>query len=179
MDGRSAAACLCLFPLLCGIMKISVSYEKAKTLQALRYHFISRNEAKILLILVNVFALFSAGLYAFDVIRPLPFLLSSLLWFLLMLTFWFWLPRMIYNRSATFKDDIELELRGEDILLQTERGYTTWNYQKFKYYIESPYFFHLYIDEKTFFLIPKEACQGEADTVFVRQLLDEKIGRKK
>jgi Zn-dependent protease with chaperone function len=159
-------------------MKISIVYDKAKTQQALRYHFISRNEVKILLILVNVFAVFSAGLYAFKVIRPTPFLLSSLLWFLLMLTFWFWLPRMIFNRSATFKDRIDLTLRDDDILLETERGFTTWSYKKFRYYMESPNFFHLYIDDKTFFMIPKDACEGEADTVAVRRRLDEKIGRK-
>lgn len=176
-----AFACLCyaLFSLLCQPMKVSIVYDKAKTQQALRYHFISRSEAKVLLILVNVFALFSAALYAFGVIRPFPFLISSLLWFLLMLTFWFWLPRIIFNRSATFKDEIDLTFKEEGLLLETQRGYTTWAYSKFRHYIESPYFFHLYIDDKTFFLIPKEACTGDADTVLVRKRLDEKIGRKK
>lgn len=169
-------------PLLCcptDVMKVSITYDKAKTLQALRYHFISRNEVKILLILVNVFAIFSAGLYAFKIIRPAPFLLSSVMWFLLMLTFWFWLPRMIYNRSATFKDQIDFTFRDADILLETKRGYTTWGYNKFRYYMESPNFFHLYIDDKTFFMIPKDACVGDADTVHVRKLLDSRIGRRK
>lgn len=170
-----------LFPLLCGTsssMKVSITYDKAKTQQALRYHFISRNEVKILLILVNVFAVLSAGLYAFKMIRPTPFLLSSVMWFLLMLTFWFWLPRMVYSRSATFKDKIDFSFRESDILLETDRGYTTWSYNKFQYYMESPNFFHLYINDKTFFMIPKDVCVGDADTVHVRKLLDEKIGRK-
>lgn len=159
-------------------MLIKIEYDKQKVLQALRYHFISRSEVKVLLILVNVFAVFAAAMYAFKVVRPGPFMVSSLLWFLLMLTFWFWLPRMVYNRSATFKERIDLSFRGQDILLETSRGFTTWSYDKFSYYIESPYFFHLYMTDKMFFLIPKDACIDEADTVNVRKLLDEKIGRK-
>ncbi|HSC53546.1 MAG TPA: YcxB family protein [Phnomibacter sp.] len=159
-------------------MRISIVYEKAKVLQALRYHFISRREVKLLLIVVNVFALISACLFAFKMIRPFPFLISSLLWFVLMLTFWFWLPRIIYGRSSTFKDEIDLTFRGDDILLETSRGYTTWAYNKFAYYMESPYFFHLYINDKSFFLVPKDACTGDADTIQVRQLLQEKIGKK-
>jgi signal transduction histidine kinase len=159
-------------------MKVSIVYDKSKVLQALRYHFISRSEVKVLLIVVNVFALISAGLFAFKMIRPFPFLISSMLWFVLMLTFWFWLPRIIYSRSATFKDEIDLTFRSEDILLETSRGYTTWAYNRFSYYMESPFFFHLYINDKSFFLVPKDACVGEADTIQVRQLLQEKVGRK-
>jgi signal transduction histidine kinase len=159
-------------------MTINIRYDRNKVLQALRYHFISRSEIKILLILVNVFAILSAGLYAFKLIRPQPFLMSSVLWFLLMLTFWFWLPRIIYRRSATFKEEIALTFRDIDLLLETSRGYTTWQYNRFQYYIESPFFFHLYINDKSFFLLPKDCCVGEADTIDVRKMLNEKIGRK-
>lgn len=159
-------------------MTIHISYQRDKVLQALRYHFIARPEVKILLILVNVFAIFAAALFAFKVVRPMPFLVSSLLWFLLMLTFWFWMPRSVYKRSSTFKDQIDLSFRSGDILLETQQGYANWSYQKFRYYTESPFFFHLYIDDKSFFLIPKDACTGDADTMVVRRLLDEKIGRK-
>jgi hypothetical protein len=96
-----------------------------------------------------------------------------------MLTFWFWLPCIIYTRSATFRDQINFTFRGSDVLLETDQGFTTWPYTRFAYYIESPNFFHLYMNEKTFFLIPKEVCTGDSDTVLVRGLLDEKIGRKK
>lgn len=159
-------------------MKIAITYDRAKVLQALRYHFISRNEVKLLLILVNVFAFLSAGLLFLKLIRPFPFLISSLLWFVLMLTFWFWLPRIIYNRNRTFQEDITLTLRSDDILIETAKGYTTWGYQRFSYFIESPHFFHLYINDKSFFLIPKDACTGDADTVLVRQKLKENIAFK-
>ncbi|MEP6712165.1 MAG: YcxB family protein, partial [Ferruginibacter sp.] len=60
------------------------TYNKGKVIQALRYHFISRPEIKIMMILVNVFAIFSAALYFFKLIKPMPFLVSSMLWFFLM-----------------------------------------------------------------------------------------------
>ena len=160
-------------------MVIHVAYHKPKVIQALRYHFISRNEIKILLILVNIFAILSAVLFYSKKISPLAFMIASFLWFTLMLTFWFWLPRTIYKRSATFQEKINIRFQDKGMSLQTDRGVAEWVYNKFKYYIESPYFFHLYINEKSFFLIPKDACVEDTDTVFVRKLLDEKIGRKK
>ena len=43
-------------------MIIYFGYEKRQVLQALRYHFITRPEIKILLIIVNVFTILSAVL---------------------------------------------------------------------------------------------------------------------
>ena len=160
-------------------MTLHIKYDKNKTLQALRYHFISRSEIKILLILVNVFAILSAVLLGFKLIQPLPFLISSFMWFVLMITFWFLLPRLVYRRSATFKEEIDFTFRDQDLLLETERGYTNWAYKKFQYYLETPYFFHLYINDRSFFLLPKDACTTENTTEEVRKVLDEKIGRKK
>ena len=57
------------------------TYNKNKVIQALRYHFITRREIKIMLILVNVFAIVSAALFYLKLIQPLAFLLSSVLWF--------------------------------------------------------------------------------------------------
>jgi len=160
-------------------MKIHVTYDKPKVIQALRYHFISRKEIRILLIVVNVFAVISAILFYSKKISPIAFIVASFLWFSLMLTFWFWLPRTIYKRSATFRDSINMDFQERGILLQTGRGVAEWAYNRFQYYIESPNFFHLYINDKSFFLIPKDACVEETDTVEVRSLLTEKIGRKK
>ncbi len=131
-----------------------------------------------MLIVVNVFAIISAGLFAFKLVRPMAFLISSFLWFFLMLTFWFWLPRLVYGRSSTFQENIDLRFREHDILLETQRGHMNWEYKKFQYFIESPHFFHLYINDKSFFLIPKDSCIPPADTHEVRLLLTEKIGRK-
>lgn len=159
-------------------MNIHITYNKSKVIQALRYHFISRNEIKILLILVNIFAILSAILFYSKKISPLAFIIASFLWFMLMLTFWFWLPRIIYRRSATFLEKIDIHFQDTGMSLKTNRGIAEWNYNKFKHYIESPHFFHLYITDKSFFLIPKDACVEEIDTGSMRRILDNKIGRK-
>ncbi|MES2775262.1 MAG: YcxB family protein [Bacteroidota bacterium] len=160
-------------------MKIHISYDKPKVLQALRYHFISRTEIRILLIVVNVFAVLAAVLFYSKTISPLAFMVASFLWFTLMLTFWFWLPRTIYKRSATFQEKIDMDFQDRGILLETSRGVAEWPYNRFQYFIESPNFFHLYINDKSFFIVPKDACVEETDTVEVRKLLIDKIGRKK
>jgi hypothetical protein len=159
-------------------MTIHVTYNKPKVIQALRYHFISRPEVRILLILVNVFAVGSAALFYFHKISPLAFMVGSFLWFTLMLTFWFFLPRIVYRKSSTFRDKIDMTFYPQSINLSTSRGDASWTYGKFSYYIESPHFFHLYINERAFFLIPKECCVGETDPSEVRRLLTEKIGLK-
>jgi hypothetical protein len=159
-------------------MTIPITYNKAKVIQALRYHFISRPEIKVLLILVNVFAVTSAAFFYFKKIGPFPFMIGSFLWFLLMLTFWFFLPRFIYSKSSTFKERIDMSFYPQSINLNTSRGNAVWTYDQFSYFIESPYFFHLYLNERSFFLIPKDCCTGDFDTVMVRKFLTEKIGLK-
>lgn len=160
-------------------MVLFIDYDKSKVLQALRYHFISRMEIKVLLIITNVFAIIAAALFAFKIVQALPFLVSSLLWFILMITFWYWLPNTIYKKSATFHETIRLEFKSTEIYLETEQGRAVWLYQKFQYYLESPNFFNLYISDKSFFLIPKEALTPPDDSFALRKLLDEKVGRKK
>jgi Zn-dependent protease with chaperone function len=159
-------------------MQLHIQYDRLKVIQALRFHFISRPEIKIMLILVNLFAILAAALFAFRMVRATPFLISSFLWFMLMLIFWFWMPRMVYRRSSTFQEDINLRFRDQDILLETSRGHANWDYRKFQYYIESPHFFHLYISDKSFFLIPKDACVSDDEVHEVRMFLKQKIGQK-
>ena len=54
-------------------MTIYFGYEKAQVIQALRYHFISRKEIRLMLILVNVFAIASIVLYAFGKVGAMAF----------------------------------------------------------------------------------------------------------
>lgn len=133
------------------------TYSKPKVLQALRYHFITRKEIKIMIILVNVFAIVSATLFFFKKISPLAFLVSSVLWFTLMLAFWFFLPNIIYKKAATFKDRFKVSLQDQHLFLENERGSKSWPWTAFTGFIESPHFFHLYFDSRSFFLIPKDA----------------------
>ena len=103
-------------------MVLKVTYEKKAVLQALRYHFISRREMKVMMILVNVFALFAAILYGYKMISPLPFMMSSVLWICMMIAFWVWLPAVIYKKSKTFKDEFEVSI--EDDVFKTLLTYS-------------------------------------------------------
>lgn len=157
-------------------MQHSFSYEKKKVIQALRYHFVQRNEIRILIVLVNVFAIISAILFYAKKIRPEPFLLGSFIWLMLMATFWYFLPNSIYQKAATFRDSFIIDFKEEEIRLENERGYTNWSWTSFTRFFESPHFFHLYFDSKSFFLVPKEGMSDEF-THELRGLLNRKIGK--
>ena len=158
------------------ITSTDFKYHKGKVLQALRYHFITRREIKLMMILVNVFAILSAGLFFWHKISPLAFMVSSVLWFSLMIAFWFILPHMIYKKAATFKDHFIASFRDQHLFLENERGSKSWPWTAFGSFIESPYFFHLYFDSRSFFLLPKEAF-SHYDMHDVRKALKEKIGK--
>lgn len=156
-------------------MQIQISYQKPQVLQALRYHFISRPEIKIMMILVNVFALLAAGLFAFKLISPLPFLMSSVLWLSMMVAFWLWLPALIYRRSKTFQDRFSVSLEENHFIIDTEKGRKTWAWREFTNFFETPGFFHLYFDSRSFFLIPKDAFADSDAIHAARQLMRGKI----
>lgn len=150
------------------------NYNKGKVIQALRYHFISRKEIKLMMILVNVFAIISAALFFAKKISPLAFLISSLLWFGLMITFWYLLPVTIYKKSATFKDSFKAILDDTEFTIENERGHRSWDWSEFSTMMESPHFFHLYFDSRSFFIIPKEAFSGD-DVHEARKIFSQKI----
>src|SRR3954468_6614708 len=109
-------------------MRIYFSYDKKLVIQALRYHFISRPEIKVLLVLVNVFAIVAAALLYIHKVSPLAFLLSSVLWMTLMAVFWLILPRSIYKRASTFKDVFTIVFSEKEIRIENERGYNVWKW---------------------------------------------------
>lgn len=137
------------------------TYNKPKVIQALRYHFISRREIKILMIFVNVFAIGSAALFFFKQVHPMAFLVSSLLWFVLMIVFWYLMPRMIYKRERTFKDSFRVRLDAAGFGIENDRGSRSWQWREFSEWMESPHFFHLYFNPRSFFIIPKDAFEGD------------------
>lgn len=158
-------------------IKFVIKYEKKKIIQALRYHFISRNEIRILIVLINVFAIFSAILFGMHKISPYAFLLSSFLWVLLMASFWIILPLLVYSKSSMLKQEFLIIIKENYLHLENEKGFTHWNWTEFIYFIDSPNFFHLYFTSKSFFLMPKYNLHSD-DTFEVRKILLEKIGRK-
>jgi hypothetical protein len=160
-------------------MQILFSYDKNLVIQALRYHFINRFEVRILMILVNVFAIFAAALFYFHKVSPLAFLLSSVLWLAIMISFWFLLPNTVYKNASTFRDTFKMTFGEHRVRVENERGFTEWTWDKFSSYIESPNFIHLYFDSKSFFLVPKSAIEKVGSLNDLRQLLKEKIKSKK
>jgi hypothetical protein len=158
-------------------MTIHFGYDKKQVIQALRYHFLTRPEIKILLIMVNVFAIASGVLFALQKIQPLAFLFFSLLWFILMLVIWRILPGSIYKKAHTFQDEFSLTFQEEGVVLQNNRGTKDWSWKLFTKFLESPYFFHLYFDTRSFFLVPKDAFKDMADVQEARQMLKLKIPR--
>lgn len=159
-------------------MTIYFNYEKGQVLQALRYHFISRPEIRIMIILVNVFALASIVLYALKKISPLAFLVGSLLWIVLMISFWFILPALVYRRSETFRHDFSMSFNEDDFVLQHERGSRSWAWSALSNFLESPHFFHLYFNSRSFLLIPKSGCKDKDEVYELRQILKQKISKK-
>lgn len=158
---------------------IQFAYEKPKVLQALRYHFISRPEIRIMIILINVFALASALLFYLKKVTPVAFLTSSFLWFTLMISFWFILPGLVYKRNSTFKDHFTMVFEDDGFSLGNERGSRSWPWKALSNFLESPHFFHLYFDSRSFFLVPKSGLKTSEDIFNLRQILKNKIEKNK
>lgn len=157
------------------MLLLQFDYEKPKVLQALRYHFISRREIRLMVILVNLFALASITLYAFKKITPLAFFIGSFLWIILMLSFWFFLPGMVYRRASTFRHAFRMRFDEQGFTLQHGEGGREWNWKQLSSYLESPHFFHLYFDSRSFLLVPKDACKDGDEMSALRQLISSKV----
>ena len=156
-------------------MTIQFGYDKRQVLQALRYHFLSKPEIRILVIVVNVCAIVTAILFGLKKIEGLPFLIFSFLWVSLMLTVWRIMPAGIYKRALTFKDNFTMRFEEEGIELANANGSKAWPWTAFSTFLESPYFFHLYFDARSFFLVPKDAFTDITQLQAVRNLIREKI----
>ncbi|MFL5788608.1 MAG: YcxB family protein [Flavisolibacter sp.] len=156
-------------------MTIQITYKKNQVLQALRYHFLSKREIRLMIILVNVFALASALLFYLKKILPFAFLTGSFLWIILMISFWFILPGMVYRRAATFKDHFTMAFEENSFSVGNERGSRSWPWRALSTFLETPYFFHLYFDTRSFFLVPKDGFKNRDEVFEFRKMLKEKV----
>ena len=156
-------------------MTIHFEYNKQQVLQALRYHFISRPEIRFMIILVNVFAILSFVLYLLKYISPFAFMVGALLWIILMISFWFFMPAMVYKRAATFKDKFSMSFDNQSFTLAHERGSRSWSWSSLSSYMETPNFFHLYFDSRSFFLVPKSGCRDADEVYELRQLIKSNV----
>jgi magnesium-transporting ATPase (P-type) len=161
---------------ICSMTSEYFTYEKKKVIQALRYHFITRREIKTMIILLNVFALISAALFFFKKVHPTAFLVSSLLWIILMIAFWFLMPQMIYKKSPSFQDRLKASLNNNTFTLESQHGSRSWAWADFSSWMESPHFFHLYFTPRSFFIIPKDAFEGD-NVHEARKLIGENVKR--
>jgi signal transduction histidine kinase len=159
-------------------MTIHFGYNKRQVIQALRYHFISRPEIRIMIILVNVYAVLSLVLYLFNKITPVAFLIGSSLWIVLMVSFWFLLPMAVYRRSATFLHEFSMDFEPAGFSLRHEKGSRSWEWASLTSFTESPHFFHLYFDSRSFLLVPKNGFRDTDEVYEMRQLLKEKVRKK-
>jgi len=96
------------------------------------------------------------------------------MWFILMITFWFLLPQMIYRKAPTFKDRLRAILTSSEFRIENERGGRSWAWSDFSTWIESPHFFHLYFNSRSFFIVPKDAFSDD-EVYEARQMFKEKI----
>ena len=135
------------------------TYNKQKTIQALRYHFISRKEIKMMMILINVFSLATAVFFYFKKISPFAFLISSLLWLTMMMIFWMIMPRMVYKRSKTFTETLQVAFNTTDFTLFVGDHSRSFDWASCSQWMESPHFFHIYFNERSFFLIDRKSTR--------------------
>jgi hypothetical protein len=156
-------------------MTVQFGYNKKQVLDGLRGHFFGRPEIRILIIVINVFAILSAIFLWFKWIQPISFLIFSVLWFFLWISVRRILPLSIYKRSATFLDTFILSLDDRGVLLETQKGIQQWRWENFSGFKETAYFFHLYFSARSFFMIPKDSFKDITEIQAARELLKEKI----
>lgn len=154
-------------------MTYSVEYVKKEVLHALRYHFIKQPEIKILMLVVNMYAIATAVLLFMKKIRPELFLLGSVLWIVLMLFFWYLLPLLFYKKTDFFKQSWEFSYNLSEAELNNNKGTAQWAWSEVTRYFESPIFFHFYFGPKSFFIIPKTNLPYE-DQHQIRGILEGK-----
>jgi hypothetical protein len=159
-------------------MQLEFSYNKEEVLHALRYHFMHRGEIKVFRNTLIILLLATLAGYVFHVVTPQAFTGIAIMIALLVLVFWYMLPISIYNKAATFKDNIQLQYSEEGMVISTggseyQRS-ISWN--NFSRVVETKKFFFLYKDKKSFFLIPTSAFHTEADKNSFGHLLQQKVG---
>ena len=128
-----------------------------------------------MIIVINVFALLSAASFYFKIITPLALLVGSTLWFVLMITVLYLLPLTVYKRASTFRDHFTMSFENDSFTVGNERGSRSWPWKELKKFMESPNFFHLYFDNRSFFLVPKTGFTNSDDVYEMRQLLKQKV----
>jgi len=71
-----------------------------------------------------------------------------------------------------------MEFEDEGFSVGTSRGSKAWSWKALSTFMESPNFFHLYFDSRSFFLLPKDVFHSSDELQQARLLMREKIQKK-
>jgi hypothetical protein len=85
------------------------------------------------------------------------------------------MPASVYRRAATFKDHFTMQFEENSFSVGNERGSRSWAWSKLSKFVETPKFFHLYFDSRSFFLVPKDGFPTTDAVYQLRQLLRQKV----
>ena len=92
-----------------------------------------------------------------------------------MISFWFLLPALVYRRAVTFKHSFSMDFEEDGFTLRHDRGQKNWAWNALSHYVESPHFFHLYYDNRSFLLVPKSGCRDSDEVHELRMLIKSKV----
>ena len=158
-------------------MHVEFSYNKEDVLNALRYHFMQRGEIKVYRNTLIILLLVTLTGFFLNLVTPNALIGIIAMVALVVWAFWYLLPVSTYNKAATFKDEIRLRYSDEGLLISTRisnhQRQLSWN--NFTQVVETPKFFFLYRDKKSFLLIPTSAFESEAARNKFSDLVKEKI----
>jgi fatty acid desaturase len=146
-------------------MHLEFSYNKEDVLNALRYHFMQQGETKVFRNTLFILLAVAVAGYAYSIVTVGAMLGIAAMILLITLVFWYLLPVSIYNKAATFKDDIHLRYSEEGIVIstRTSESQRELSWSNFTKVIEAKNFFFLYRGKKNFFLVPTSAFETEAE----------------
>ncbi|RAJ04016.1 YcxB-like protein [Chitinophaga skermanii] len=144
-------------------MPIEFTYNKQDVINALRFHFWHRGEIRVLRITFLVLAILTIAGYMTEYVNLNALVMIMTMVVVLYGGIYFLLPISTYNKAATFKDSIHLRWNENGILITTNKSERVQEWKRFKHVIETKTFFYLYRDAKSFFLIPTNAFESEAD----------------
>ena len=153
-------------------MEVSFQYDKAAVINALRYHFLHRQETKMLRILFAV--LFLLGLWGY-LKGFFPYAVVLIIFIgiiLLTLVLYYVLPNVIYKKAKTFHEpSIKLEFNDGGVSIGTHAGAHHVSWQSFNRVLETNDFYYLYRNSNTFFLIPSSAFPNDTERNDFSELL--------
>jgi len=139
-------------------MHVTFRYHKTAVINALRTHFLSRRETKILRILFIVFFLIALWAYTKGIIPYALVVVLFLVIILLTIVFWFILPKSIYRKTRTFTEpSITLDFNEDGLSIGTHAGAHRLPWSSFNRILETQDFYYLYRSNNSFFLIPTSA----------------------